>query len=175
MASPSQAIGVKIFGILMIVGALYKLFGFLNFDYYRFMFQQLPPHLIYIRYIFSVIFRIMEVVTGIGLLSFKKIFRIIALGICILSLCTIYWKHPLFVFKNIAIYTEYKQNLNVLPSGTTFDRSAYPMYSLNANTHTLRYSSFPLVSLIFYSAIDIIFFSTMIFYFTRPKVIAQFH
>ena len=140
--------GVIILGALLMLGSIYSLWGILDFDYYRFMFQQLPEPFIWIRYVASIIFRLVSLTAAVGVLLLKDIFRKLAIGLGLWTLATLYWKHPFYVFNNI-----YQGQQEIF---------------LNKNP------IFPWIALGFYYAIDIIFSISFIYYFTRPKVKAYF-
>lgn len=147
--------GVVIFGVLLILGSIYKLWGFLDYDYYRFMFQQLPEKVILARYFSSVTLRLAGLIAATGVLLLKDGFRKFLLLLCLFTLCSIYWKHPFYVFENISRYTE-QQFLNKAGAGEL----TYPLH--------------PWISLIFNYAVDIIFFGSALYYFTRSKIKEQF-
>lgn len=151
-----QPRGVAIFGVLLILGSVYKLWGFLNYDYYRFMFQQLSEEMIRIRYFFSISLRFAALIIATGVLLLKDTFRKLLLLLCLFTICFIYWKHPFFVFENISRYTE-QQFLNK----TVIEELRYPLH--------------PWISLIFSYLMDIIFSGSAIYYFTRPNIKKQFN
>jgi len=147
--------GVIVFGVLLIVGSIYKLWGFLSYDYYRFMFQQLPESIILVRYCSSIMLRLAGLTAATGVLLLKDGFRKFFVLLCLFTLCSIYWKHPFYVFENISRHTE-RQFFNT----TTVEELTYPLH--------------PWISLIFHYAVDIIFSGSALFYFTRPKIKEKF-
>jgi hypothetical protein len=80
------------------------------------------------------------------------------LVMCLLTLCLLYWKHPLFVFENIARQTE----------------SLYINGMIVTELDRYFYFWIPRISRAFYYLLDIVFSGSMLFYFTRPKVKEQF-
>jgi len=143
-------LGVKVFASLLVFASIYQLMGFLNYSYYKLIFQQLPQPLIEIRYSFSIILRFVSLICGVGLFYLNEKCRILAIGLSLISLGVIYWKHPYYAFKNVAVYTEQ------MYYGTTVQELVYP--------------SFPVISMAVHLAIDIIFAGAVIYYFTRPKI-----
>ena len=148
--------GVSIFCTLLILGSIYKLWGFWNYEYYQFMFQQLTEQMIFIRYVGSVALRLVGIFIALGVLFLKDGFRKALLALCVWALCSLYWKHPFFVFENIARYTE-QLFLNKM---VLWDLT-HPVY--------------PWVSFIFHCMIDIVFSGSAIYYFTRPQVKKHFN
>jgi len=152
----SRPRGVVIFSVLLILGSVYKLWGFLSYDYYRFMFQQLSEEMIRFRYFVSILSRFAALIIATGVLLLKNVFRKLLLLSSLLTLCFIYWKHPFFVFENISRLTE-QQFLN------------------KAVVEELTHPWHPWVSLIFNYLVDIVFSGSAIYYFTRPNVKKQFN
>ncbi len=168
-----QPRGIVIFGLLLILGSLYKLSGFLRYDYYVFMFQQLPAGGVGDRYIISIAYRIVGLITAGGLLLRKEWARQLFLTLCIFTLATLYWKHPYAVFENIAIYQEYSAGINALPPGTVTE-SSYPIYPVERGAYALRRPLIPRLAQILHSLIDLVFCGWAVYYFTRPGVCAAF-
>ena len=153
--SKSRPRGVITFGVLLILGSIYKLWGFLNFEYYQLMFQSLPEEMILVRYCLSILLRLAGLIIGCGLLVLHNRSRQFFLLLCCLTLCLLYFKHPFFVFENISRNIE-QEFLNA-PAGQAL---TYPLY--------------PWISLCFNYAVDIIFAGAALIYFTRPHVKKQF-
>jgi len=151
--------GITIIGILLIAGSIYKLMGLLDYGYYQWMFQHYSEGAIRFRYIISFSLRIIGLITGIGLLCLQDNFRKTAIVLAVLNLCVLYWKYPIRVFQNIAL--EHEQQI-------------LPLSHQNQQVQDLIYPFFPWISMIFYFSIDILFYLGMIFFLTRPTVIAQF-
>ena len=151
-----QPQGVILFGVFLILGSIYKLWGFMDYDYYRFMFQPLSEKAIYIRYIGSVTLRFVGLIVATGVLLLNDVFRKYFIALCVLTLGMLYFKHPFSVFENISRYTEQQ-------------------FFQRAVTGELTYPLRPWISLIFSYAVDIIFYGSALVYLTRPKVKEQFH
>lgn len=150
-----RSFGFKVFCALLVVGLVYKLWGLWNYNYYRFMFQPLAEQMIFMRYCASITLRLVGLIIVTGVLLLKDTFRKALLLYCFFTLCFLYFKHPYYVFENIARYTE--------------------QVFLNKIIVTeLTHPSYPWISLIFNYTIDIVFSGAMLYYFTRPKVREQF-
>jgi len=147
--------GVHFLGFLFIIGSLYYLVVSLNFEYYKFIFQQLPERNIIFRYVFSLLMRSFGIVLGLGIILRKNFFRKAAIFFCWFTILTVLWRSPFYVFNNIAIATEYDVT-NVMGN--------YP----------LKYPWHPWFSMIFFYSIDIIFSFIVIYFLNRPQVKDQF-
>ncbi|MDO8580767.1 MAG: hypothetical protein Q7S13_04740 [Candidatus Omnitrophota bacterium] len=162
--------GITIFASLLIFAAAYKLLGLLNDPYYQFMFQQLPAEIIPFRYAISIVWRLMAIAIAVGLLKHLEVARKFLLVMCAFSLIGLCWKHPFFIFQNIALLQEQQFFMTMFPPGTTFDHNSYPVFPEQIGTSSLKFPLFPVISFAFYTGLDIIFSLTLMFYFTRPRV-----
>ncbi|MDD5097122.1 MAG: hypothetical protein PHU59_01330 [Candidatus Omnitrophica bacterium] len=92
--------------ILGIIVILYSLQGMpvFNFSYYASKFAPLPEKFIFTRFVFSITLRIFLLISGIGILLRKEIFRKSVLLVSFFTICTIYWKHPVLCYKNSFMY-----------------------------------------------------------------------
>ena len=93
---------------LVVLGALiviYSLQGFIDFDYslYAQRLYYLPKGLIAVRYAFSIGVRALLFISGVGIFFRREIFRKSAVFVCLFTIFTIYWKHPVRVFKDILV------------------------------------------------------------------------
>jgi hypothetical protein len=143
--------GIIIFCVLLMLGSLYKLWGLWNYDYYRMMFQQLTEQEIFLRYCISVLLRLVGLVIAVGVLLLKNVFRKALLLLCSLTLCLLYWKHPFYVFENIAHF-----NGQLFFDKMIAAELSRPIYLW--------------ISLIFYYILDIVFAVSMLYYFTRQRI-----
>ena len=139
--------GVDVFAFLLVFASFYKLYGFLDYDYYQFMFQQLPEDMIRLRYSLSIALRLMTISIAIGLILLKELSRKALLCLGWLTLMTLYWKHPFYVFENIAALTQ-KQ---------LAEQTGAPDF-------------FPWVSFTFFVALDIIFTASYLYYFNKKTI-----
>jgi hypothetical protein len=148
-----------IFGGLLMFGAIYRLNGLLDYGYYRFMFQHLSAEWTAIRYCGSLSLRLVAILTAFGLFRQVEFYRRLAIGLGFFTLLTLPWKHPYEVFFHIAVYTE-----------SMFPR-VYPVLS---GDETLAYPAFPLISMLAFNTLDLIFNAALIWMLTRPGVRAKF-
>ncbi len=170
----TSLLGVKIFAILLIAASFNKLFGLQNVAYYKFMFQYLPDNFLALRLTMSILLRIMGIIIALGLLLNKEVFRKCFIAICVLTIFMSPFKHPFKVFYNIAIYSEYKQGINVLPEGSVTKALDYPLFPKEIKNYNLKYPRVPLVSMISYILLDLVFSLSAVLYFTRVKVKESF-
>jgi hypothetical protein len=145
--------GIIIFSILIIIYSLHGL-PTVNFNTYYTKFYPSSEKAILARYIFSIALRIVLVISGVGILFRRDIFRKIILGISFFTVVTVYWKHPVICFKRVLIW---KINQGVLPI------DVLPKIDMLSR-----------VSAIICSSVDIGFALCLVYYFTRPKVKQQF-
>jgi hypothetical protein len=143
--------GIRVIAFLLVAGGIYHFFGIRDYRFYHFMFQQLPEDLIRTRYVLSLCFRGITIIAGVGLWLRREMFRKLTIGLCLWTLLIVYFKHPFYVFKNLAIYSEYQ----------VWDTSGH---------YPLEYPLHPYISMYFYYALDIIFSVAVIYYLRRPRV-----
>jgi len=147
---------IFVFAILLILSSLIWFAAYMNYHVYRITFQWLSEESARARYLLSVINRALVLVSGVGILCLKDIFRKIGLVLCVLTICVLPWKHPYLVFKNLAENIT-QQVLNTMPPESIAVSESISTISL-------------LVSMIIVYAVDIVFALAFIYYFTRPKV-----
>ncbi len=148
--------GIDLIGFFLMAGGIYHLIGISDYGFYQFMFQQLASRAIFYRYIVSVLFRLITIAAGLGLVLRKEAFRKFAIGLAVYMLCTVYWKHPFYVFENLAIYSEYH----------VWDTSGH---------YPLAYPWHPYISMGFYYVMDIVFSLAVLIYLRKDAVKQQFH
>ena len=152
--------GVIVFAILLILSTLIWSMAHLNYDYYRTTVKFLPEAFVRIRYFVSIINRFLVLVSAVGILFLKDIFRKIGLLLCFLTVCVLPWKHPFFTFKDLAE----KATQDVL--------SAMPPVDILTRELIFKISLWSSVAIVY--IIDIGFAVAFIYYFTRPKVKSLF-
>lgn len=143
---------VIILAWIIFLGSGYKLTGFFDYEYYRFMFQQLPEPWVLPRYCLSIALRVITIFSAIGLIFHKEIFRKVMLFLAGMNIILFYWKHPFSVFFNIAVYSE---------QGFQID---YPVITGN---EVLQYPYFPWISWGFYMMIDVVISIVILYVLTR--------
>jgi hypothetical protein len=142
--------------ILSIIVIAYSLQGLptLDFNSYAVKLQPLPETLILFRYVFSLALRIVLFTSGIGILFRKEIFRKCIIFIGFLTIATVYWKHPVIIFKRILMLR--------IEQGVVSESMIPKMNMLAWKSAVICY------------IIDIIIVSVLIYLFTRPKIKEQF-
>jgi len=156
------AIGVTIFGLYFIIDSCFqlyiKLFSPNYYSWYSSIFGALPENLIFIRYILSTIFRIFELILGIGTLFRKELFRKLVLFMSWFTVIIVYWRHP---FNALAKHVQIVVN-NIYPVTS---------YQLNSPAY-IKLISWVSLGLLY--AIDIGFAVLAMYYFTRPRIKEEF-
>ena len=170
----TRSTGVTWLGSLMVVGSLIKIFFFVNYDYYRFLFQPLSDNVILIRYLLSVVGALIGLISGVGVLLLREVFRKLAVVLCVITLVTVFWKHPMFVFRNVAVYIEHEYTGEPFGQGVDISKEGYPFFKEGSSKYKLKYENFPLISMSFYCVFDIVFCLAFIFYFNQNKIKEQF-
>lgn len=87
--------------ILLIAIAVDFLIRYGSYEYYANLFSAMPLWLINVRFVFSVVLRIIIILGSIGVLLRSRIARKLILAYSIFTILTIYWKHPYVAFKNV--------------------------------------------------------------------------
>lgn len=156
------ALGVTLFGLYFIIDSCFQLYIKLlspgYYDWYSSVFQPLPVKIIYLRYILSIIFRMIEFAFGLGIIYRKEASRRAAVFMSWFTIAIVYWKHPVNAFSRHA------QN--------TVD-NIYPATSCQL-TPSAYAKIIPWISLAAVYAIDIGISALAIYYFTRPRVKEEF-
>lgn len=142
--------------ILGIIVIFYSLQGMptLDFGSYAAKLYPLPEKLILIRYLFSIALRIFLLLAGIGVLFRKEFFRKCVIFGGLFTIITVYWKHPVIVFKNILIW---RIEQGIVPA------------SMMSRINELAWKSATICYLI-----DIIVVLVLVYLFTRPKIKEKF-
>lgn len=155
--------GVTIFGILLIVSSLYAMTALLDFEHYKYLFCPLPEGIILLRFFISWTLRISGLICGIGILFLENTARRLALFLFLFTILTVPWKHPYFGFQN---HTAYLDRL-------FRDTGLSSLEIMGAKMPT--FSSLSNISATLARILDSLFAAIFIYYFTRPKVKAQFN
>lgn len=151
--------GVTIFGILLILSCLFQMLGLTKADTWKLLFQPLPEGIVYIRFLISVIVLILGVISGIGVLFLKDIFRKIALFLGFFALYAYLIEAPFFTFRNMPQFIKQA----AMHAAATIPGVVESTYSLVLWT-----------TMIISWIIDLGFAICLIYFFTRTKVKAQF-
>ena len=146
--------GICAISICLIFFSAKDLWNFSHFERYQLIFQYLPQDTILLRHKCSVAIRAATLITAIGILFRKDIFRKLIIGISSFNIATIYWKHPLDCYRHI------------------FKRMAESGLMQPSLLH-LR-ETFSWIMMIICYIIDISIAVGLIYFFTRPFVKNQF-
>jgi hypothetical protein len=119
----------------------------------------LPPWLIVTRYAFSWLQRCAGILAAIGLLALNDVARKLAILIGTFTILTIYWKHPYVAYKSHAEY---------------LDRQMGPWFYEIGAPAGFKIASYTTAAVILNCALDILFCSILIYFFTRRSVKKQF-
>ena len=153
-------LGITIFGSILIITSLLQLSTLSHLEYYQWLFSVLPEGTLRLRYFISVALRVLGFASGIGILLRKDLFRKIAIGLSVFTTATIYWKHPMYGISKLArVVVEMLSRFN------------YRYTDLN---QPFLIEVIEWGSLIALYAIDLGFAIWLIYYFTRPKIVAHF-
>ncbi len=156
------AIGVTLFGVYFILDSCFqlyiKLFSPDYYSWYSLIFQSLPEKVIFLRYVLSIIFRIIELVFGLGIFCRKDVFRRLAIFMSWFTIAVVYWKHP---FNALTRHAQIVVD-NIYPATA-------PQLSYAPETKLIAW-----VSLMFIYALDIGIAALTIYYFTRPRIKEEF-
>jgi len=141
---------VIIIGALIVLHNMRGLVSISHYARYHFLFRDLPENLILTRYCFSIFLKILLLVTGIGIILRRDIFRKMILFISWFNILTIWLKHPVSCFRNIV---NYMAGQKMLPAIFMEDPELM-IWILTVYNYI----------------IDLGFAIFLIYFFTRPKV-----
>jgi len=147
--------GMWILVFWLITTSVSDLPSFVNYHYMRQQFAPMSEELFRLRFAFSILLRLALIAIGFGLIRLKEWARQGAVYFGVFTIATIYWKHPYYVFQNIAIMVE--QNQSPVP------------------VTQLQYPAFPWICMFVYTSIDLIFAGLLIYYFTQASVAGLYH
>ena len=145
--------GIIIFSILIIIYSIHGL-PIVNFKTYYSKFYPSPERVILVRYILSIALRVVLIISSLGILLRKEIFRKIILFLSLFTIATIYWKHPVVCFERVLLW---KVSQGILPVDVL-----------------TRIDMLSRISAMICAIMDIGFALCLIYYFTRPQVKKQF-
>lgn len=151
--------GIKILGWFFILTSLIQIFAYVDFEVYAQQNAPLAGGLLIARYMISICLRAVGLAVGIGLLLKIPKIRTLAIGLCLFTILTIYWKHPYHAFYNIAQKSEI-QYLGPQSSA--------------ALSGELKYPHFPFINMLVHYCADLAFSGFVIYYLTRREVVRQF-
>jgi hypothetical protein len=141
--------GLFFIATFLISSAVYDMSTFVHYDYQRALFQELPERVFQARYAFSFALRTLIIIVSLGLLRLDERCRKAIIGLAVFTIATIYWKHPFYVFENVAIMVE---------------RNYF------GAADELRFPAFPWISMFVYVTADLLIAGFLIYYFTLQSV-----
>lgn len=151
--------GILLFSILIILSSLLHIHK-LVFDrnWYYSVYSYLPEWLLNARYCFSWFQRILGISVAIGVLYYQEIFRKIALAMGVFTITTVYWKHHYPAFKDHTLRVIEDMGL---------------LHQLPVLKENL--SDLAIAGIVLHATLDILFWSIVIYYFTRKNIKSLFH
>ena len=156
---PQRSKGTTVFGLLLILSSFIQMHKLIvDVQWYAEVYSYLPAGLIATRYYFSWLQRVIGILVGVGLLSQQEIARKTGIALGWFTILTIYWKHPYPAFKLHTQYLNQRFGSILAQSGTG-----------------MTFPDFTLLAMIVQYLGDIIFWSSFIYFFTRPSVKSQFN
>ena len=151
-----RTVGLVIFAVLIIFGSLFQLPA--NSADIQFLMQPLPKTLILVYIFITKAFLILGVISGIGIILLKGIFRKTVLFLSFFNIFTYFISLPV-VYRNIPNYIS-QQMVGIISTAKYIPESF--VYS------------FLLTLVILGQIIDIVFAICVIYYFTRPRIKSLF-
>jgi hypothetical protein len=148
--------GVTIFGVILIVGALYQMIGvyLAGYNFYCQLHQEYNGSMLQIRYAVSWGIKIAGLLLGIGILYLNDFSRKMLIVYYLFIIATVHLKHTYAAY---SIHTKMlDQNLEGISSIVSFQSLTWP-------------------ALIIQRGVDVVFGILLIYFFTRLDVRKQFN
>jgi len=148
-----RSVGVRVFGILLILSSLYKSLGFMHQNFYnifKILMQPLPDGIILVRFYFGAILQLIAIIAGIGVIFFKNIFRKLVLFFGSFVLYSYIFEMPVFGFRNLPKLIEQKVVHTGIAESTIWAMMIIPWL------------------------LDFCFAVVILYFFTRPEIKEQF-
>lgn len=162
MTDQKKLPGVTLVAVLLFIYSLCQLTMIFGFERYQFVFQFLPEGTVKIRFVGSIILRVLTILTAVGILFYKDIFRKTLLYISAYNMIVVYWKHPYQAFVNWDRYYQLNpEKINDM------------IYQITGSM-VIDYPTIKWISVAAACLSDLIFFGAIIYYFTRPSVKQKF-
>jgi hypothetical protein len=140
-------LGVIIFGLILIISSVDQMIHIPKFDEYGFINHGLNVYVLKLRFIISWALRIIGLISGIGILFLEERVRKLLLALSVFSILTVFFRHT---YSSFVLYTT-------------------PIYD-QGSVKGLSLESFTWIAVFVRCGIEIIFSSSVIYYFTRPKI-----
>jgi hypothetical protein len=149
--------GIVILSILWTTSSVYQILILINWPGYQhtFGFQYLPASWVLIRYIGSLVQRILGLMAGLGLAGYRRWAAQTIIILSIFNIVTVFWKHPYEAFRNVSfalvprVVTETLEQVNI------------------------PFSSFLWLVVVLVWVLNELYFGFMIYYLTRPHIKSQ--
>ncbi|HLF18152.1 MAG TPA: hypothetical protein VI749_04565 [Candidatus Omnitrophota bacterium] len=146
-----RSLSLLIICSLLATSCVYDFFNLVDYGYQRQLFLPMPEWVFQVRFCFSILLRSALIAISVGLIYRNELARKAVIAIAVFTIATIYWKHPYYVFENIAIMVEQQY--------------------FGAPIKQLQFPEFPRISMLVYIAVDLIIAGVLIYYFTLPSVV----
>ncbi|MBN2482735.1 MAG: hypothetical protein JXD21_00875 [Candidatus Omnitrophica bacterium] len=147
--------GIYVLGIVLIIISVVELRFLKNYEYYAFLHQYLPPAIIPWRYTVSLGFRFLTLACGLGLLFRWEVSRRCLILVSIVTIATIYWRHPVQCFVYIFDHVALRDPARVISLRQDIPHIEWILTGINY-------------------VIDVTLAGIYIFFFTRPRVKERF-
>ena len=154
--------GLVILGIGLIATSLWQMAALIDFEHYRYLFQDLPPAVVTCRYSVSWLARIIGLAAGIGILARRELFRNITILLAWATIAATYWKHP---------YAGFARHLDFLEKQLLW---IWPLFRQALDQVGISYPTIIWIAVVLACIQEVVLSLLLIWYFTRPKVKAQF-
>lgn len=149
-----KLLGLVILGSLFIMSSLAHIRVLANYDWYKYCVGDLPQTLISIRYFMSWTQRILGITMGAGLIAGRRWAAQLAIFLSIFDILTVYWRYPYESFKRQAVVWD----------------DLYGGWIAGAGFPDIHFSSYALHATVLSCVLDVLFFSFVLYYLTRPHV-----
>ncbi len=143
---------ITLFGISLIVGFLPSCW---TYPCYKAMHRHMPEWLIVVRFSISVALRALSIISGIGIILRRDIFRKLALALGAFYLSTVFLRHPYYVVSRV------------------FEENACLAGEYAAAPYNLVQWVKAIFLVLLFSA-EIAYFGALIYFFTRAATKAEF-
>ena len=149
--------GIDIWGGLLVICSLYQLSGLINYGHYAFLYNAYPPNVILLRYFVSWAVKLLGLLSGIGIIYRKEIFRKTAIVGSLFTILTAGLQHTYAEFHQ---YTQYMDQ--------------HLLNSIAVPVEGFTFSAITGLAVIMARVLDIFFAGSLIYFFTRPEVKKHF-
>lgn len=160
--SSAPRFGLVVFGVGLIVTSLLQMTALSDADHYGYLFQDLPPWAIMSRYVVSWMARFVGLAAGVGILRRQELFRKTTLVLAWGTAITAYWKHP---------YAGFVRHISDLELRSSEFKMLIDQILQQAG---MSLSTLTRIIVMVVRAQEIAFALLLIWYFSLPRVKAQF-